>query len=194
MIIRVNRGVLGKMHTAYLSNTHNCATVCSPISISKRLQATHTAKPIVRALVIDYPHDRNVWHIDDQYLFGDSMLIAPILASLEESTQRTLYLPAGIWIDYWNKEVINSRGEWIERPIDLETMPIYVKAGSIIPYGADKESTNNEIGAIVRLEVFRGASNALCYDDGVSSFHASFDGEVLKLTGLADIPAIDYFG
>ena len=165
-----------------------------PYLYHQSLSASHTAKPVVRALIIDYPHDRNVWHIDDQYLFGDALLVAPVLAPMAEATRRTLYLPAGVWIDYWSKEVLHSRGEWIVREIDLQTMPIYVKAGSIIPYGEEKQSTGNEIGSIALLEVYRGAAGALQYDDGVTRFDACLEDGALSLTCFADVPPVDYFG
>ena len=141
--------------------------------------ATHSAQPLVRALVLEYPHDRNVWRIDDQYCFGDAFLVAPVLAPLAESATRTLYLPAGLWYDYWTKEPIESRGEWVTRPVDIETMPLYVKAGSIIPYGEERQYTDNVIGAITRLEAYTGVDGRLVYDDGVTAFRALLQGETL---------------
>jgi alpha-D-xyloside xylohydrolase len=113
-----------------------------------------TAKPMLRALLVEYPEDRNVWHIDDQYLFGDSFLIAPVLEPLEITARRSLYLPAGIWYDYWTKEVIHSTGMWIEREVDLETMPIYVKLGAVLKYASDRPSTFNRVGDIVKAEAY----------------------------------------
>lgn len=113
-----------------------------------------TAKPMLRALLVEYPEDRNVWHIDDQYLFGDSLLIAPVLEPLEISAQRTLYLPAGTWFDYWTKEIIHSTGMWIKREVDLETMPIYVKLGAVLKYAADRPSTFNRVGDIAKVEAY----------------------------------------
>lgn len=109
---------------------------------------------MVRALIIDYPQDKNVWHIDDQYLFGDSILIAPILEPLSVSKTRTLYLPKGEWYDYWTKEKITSTGEWIEINIDIETMPMYVKCGTTLKYQGDRPSTYNEVGEIIRVETY----------------------------------------
>jgi len=142
------------------------------------------ALPMVRALVIEYPEDRNVWHIQDQYLFGDAFLVAPVLRPGAEAQTRILYLPAGIWIDYWTKKAIHSHGEWIERPIDLRTMPIYVKAGSILPYGEARLSTGNRVGPITELEIYAGADSRLDYDDGEKSFAAVWQGSKLDLRGL----------
>jgi len=165
-----------------------------PYIYDQARKATVTAKPLVRALLFDYPADRNVWHIDDQYLFGDAFLIAPVLAPLQETTTRTLYLPRGTWIDYWTKAAIHSTGEWITREVDLETMPIYVKAGSILPYGEEKDSTRNAIGPITCLEVYTGADSVLEYDDGEKQFTARLEGERVEISGLDPQPAVEVFG
>jgi len=146
------------------------------------------AKPMVRALVIDYPDDLNVWTIQDQYLFGDSLLIAPVLRPLAESTVRKLYLPEGTWFDYWTKRRIVSRGEWCEWPVDLRTMPVFVKDGSILPYGEPRLCTNNVIGPIVELEVYSDADCRLEYEDGEKAFTAKWSSGQLNLSGLPSKP------
>lgn len=125
-----------------------------PYIYEQAQKCSNTAKPMVRALILEYPFDKNVWRIDDQYLFGDNILIAPVLEPLEVSLKRSLYLPAGVWFDYWTKEVYHSMGTWIERIIDLETLPMYVKAGTILSYEEARASTNNEIGYIKRIEAY----------------------------------------
>ena len=77
---------------------------------------------------------KNVRHIDDEYMFGDSILVAPVLTPLEKSKVRELYLPKGVWVDFFTKEEINSTGEWTKKPVDLKTMPLYVKKGSKIKF------------------------------------------------------------
>src|SRR6202012_687474 len=57
-----------------------------------------TGKPPIRALVLDWPHDKNVRQIDDEFMFGDSVLVAPMFAG---DTNRSVYLPAGDWYDFW---------------------------------------------------------------------------------------------
>ena len=165
-----------------------------PYLYDQARKSSASAKPLVRALLLDYPEDRNVRHIDDQYLFGDAFLIAPVLAPLAESATRTLYLPRGTWIDYWTKESCESRGEWLERDIDLDTMPIYVKAGSIIPYGEEKTATHNEIGPLTRLEVYAGADGALHYDDGEKCFTAVLADGRLTIDGLPARPVVEVIG
>ena len=169
-----------------------------PYMYSQARQSTLTGQPLVRALVIEYPHDRNVWHIEDQYLFGDAMLIAPILAPLEESTRRQVYLPAGTWIDYWTKVVHASQGGWIEREVDMATMPMYIRAGRVIPYGEERLSTHNRIGPIVHLEVYMegGEQRDLTYqyDDGTTRFEATLRSRSLSVSGLLPPPTVSIYG
>ena len=155
-----------------------------PYIYDQARKCSASAKPMVRALLIDYPADRNTWRIQDQYLFGDALLIAPVLRPLAESPTRALYLPAGTWVDYWTRQTIASRGEWIERAVDLRTLPIYVKAGSILPYGQDRLSTENRVGPITRLEVYAGADGRLDYDDGEKQFTATWQTGKFLLDGL----------
>lgn len=106
-----------------------------PYIISQAETASKEGLPMVRGLYLEFSQDRNTRYIEDEYMFGESFLVAPILKPLAESEIRVLYLPKGEWIDFWTKEEIDSQGQWIERRVDLETMPLYVKKGSIIPFG-----------------------------------------------------------
>lgn len=115
-------------------------------------KCTQTGLPMMRALYLAYPEDRNVRHIDDQYLFGDSLLIAPVLKPLRKTDIRELYLPAGTWFDYFTREKIVSNGMWIKRKVDLATMPIYVKEGTVLRYCEVKSSLAEGMGEIVRTE------------------------------------------
>ncbi|MBC7185976.1 MAG: DUF4968 domain-containing protein [Calditrichaeota bacterium] len=165
-----------------------------PYIYDQARKCSATGKPMVRALCIDYPEDRNVWHIEDQYLFGDAFLIAPVLQPLAESNTRTLYLPAGVWWDYWTKKRVRSRGEWITRPVDLRTMPMYVKGGSIIPYGEERECTDNRVGPVVEVEVYGGADGRLDYDDGEKQATIRFSQGRVQVSGLRPRPRVVIYG
>ena len=92
-------------------------------------KCTETGLPMMRALYLEYPDDRNVRYVDDEYLFGDSLLVAPILKPLSKTDIREIYLPKGTWFDYFTKEKIESTGMWITRKVDLKTMPFFFKRG-----------------------------------------------------------------
>lgn len=85
--------------------------------------------PVTRALVIDYQDDPNVWNIEDQYMSGDSFMVAPIYT---EDNKRMVYFPKGVWTD-WNTGEKITGGCWKEIYADLDTLPLYVKEGAIIP-------------------------------------------------------------
>jgi len=87
--------------------------------------------PMARALVVDFQEDPTVWNIGDEFLFGDAFLVAPIC---DAGMGRRVYLPRGTWTDWWTGGQIDG-GRWIGVEADLETMPLYVREGSIIPMG-----------------------------------------------------------
>ena len=125
-----------------------------PYIYAEAEDCVNTGLPMMRALILEYPEDRNVRCIDDEYLFGRSLLIAPVLKKLSESRTRSIYLPAGVWYDYFTKEKYVSRGEWIEKEVRLETLPIYVKQGAKLEYCAEGTSLVNGYGEIVKTEVW----------------------------------------
>lgn len=87
--------------------------------------------PIMRPLLLHYEKDENTYEINDEFLCGDSILVAPIVEQGKKN--RMVYLPEGDdWIDYWTKEYF-SGGKFIIKNAPLDTCPIYVKAGSVIP-------------------------------------------------------------
>lgn len=88
--------------------------------------------PPFRALVVDYPDDPETWSIDDQYLMGEAFLVAPLFAS---ETQRSVYLPAGDWFDFWTGTQY-AGGQWHVVAASLETLPLFVRSGSAIPLAA----------------------------------------------------------
>ena len=165
-----------------------------PYIYNEARRSSASAKPMIRALVIEWPQDRNVWQIQDQYLFGDSLLIAPVLQPLSVSAVRQIYLPAGRWIDFWTKRSLDSKGEWILREVDLATMPIFVKAGTLLPYGNERLFTDNVIGPISDLEIYSGAIGCLDYDDGEKRFCARWSDGALEFEGTISQPRVTVFG
>ena len=117
-------------------------------------KCTKTGLPMVRALYLEYPEDRNVRYIEDQYMFGDGMLIAPVLKPLCKTNLRNIYLPEGVWFDYFTKEKIVSTGMWIEREVDLKTLPIYIKEGTVIKYCSAKSNLKDGMGEIIKTETW----------------------------------------
>jgi alpha-glucosidase (family GH31 glycosyl hydrolase) len=88
-------------------------------------EAAHCAEsgePLMRPLLLDWPEDRTAWKISDQYCFGRSLLVAPVIEP--DTVERRLYLPAGEWQDVWDGTV-HSGGQWIRRAVPLDVIPVY---------------------------------------------------------------------
>jgi alpha-D-xyloside xylohydrolase len=138
---------------------------------------THqTGAPFVRALFMDFSSDPNISNPTDQnikeelryeYMFGPSLLIAPVTE--QGATSRKVYLPAGTdWYNYWTNERVHG-GQMITVNAPIDTLPIFVKAGSILPMGEPIESTR-EVQKLAKLKVYPGANAdfTLYNDDGTT--------------------------
>lgn len=133
-------------------------------------QAFHnykTGTPIMRALVLDYQHDENVYDIGDQYLFGDALMICPV--TTKGAQTRTVYLPEGNWFDYWTGKKI-SGNQFITAVSPLDTIPIFAKAGAIIPMQDAMSYVGEKQPEKITLDIFPGANSSfsLYEDDGQS--------------------------
>jgi alpha-glucosidase (family GH31 glycosyl hydrolase) len=96
-------------------------------------EAAHAAAngtPLMRALLLDHPDDPVAWTVQDQYQFGRQLLVAPVVE--EGATERTLYLPAGVWIDLWSGERFMGN-QWITVEAPWERIPVFARGGGIIP-------------------------------------------------------------
>ena len=143
------------------------------------VRETHeTGLPIMRALWLHYPDDPAAAVRGDEYLWGPDMLVAPVVE--KGATTRRLYLPRGAWYDFWTEERVTG-GREIERPVDLETMPLYVRAGAVLPLGPVKQYTEEPTDAPTTLTVYPGVdgTSSLYDDDGSSFDHRS--GEWMRI-------------
>ncbi len=104
-----------------------------PYITSQAERCARLALPMMRALVLEYQRDPNVYAIDTEYMFGDSLLVAPVL---DETDARLVYLPDDQFFDYWTGE-LHPGGRWIEVSAPLDVLPLFVKAGAILPMGPD---------------------------------------------------------
>ncbi|MEO6797204.1 MAG: TIM-barrel domain-containing protein [Candidatus Dormibacter sp.] len=87
--------------------------------------------PLARPLLYDYFSDRTTHHVDDQYLLGPDLLVAPMF---KPRGARDVYLPAGSWYDFWTDGRLEG-GRWHRVEAELETLPLYVKGGAVLPMG-----------------------------------------------------------
>jgi alpha-D-xyloside xylohydrolase len=129
----------------------------------------HDAGTMMRGLVMDFPGDRNVWNINDEYMFGPSFLVAPVTEY--KARTRSVYLPAGTrWYDFFTGKVFDG-GQEITAAAPLAHMPIFVKAGSIVPTGPKIQYTGEKPKAPLTLFVYTGKDGRfeLYEDDGISN-------------------------
>ena len=139
-----------------------------PYLYSAVRECTQTGMPIIRALWLHYPDDATAVARGDEYLWGRDILVAPVVE--KGATSRKLYLPRGIWHDFWTKER-HEGGSEITRNVDLETTPLYVRAGAIIPMDPIRQYTAEKVDGPTELQVYPGANgNFLLYDDDGSTF------------------------
>ncbi|QDH78888.1 DUF5110 domain-containing protein [Echinicola soli] len=138
-----------------------------PYIYSTAFQQYQSGKPIMRALVLEHQNDYNTYTVDDQYYFGDHMIVCPVLT--KEAQTRTVYLPEGTWYDYWDGTKYEGKRYYnIVTPLD--ELPIFVKEGAIIPMQDAVTYDNKQAYGTITLDIFPGASSSyrLFEDDGVS--------------------------
>ena len=131
-------------------------------------ECTVTGMPMMRALWLHYPDDPKAVAREDEYLWGRDVLVAPVVE--KGATSRQVYLPAGTWYDFWTGERLDG-GREISRNIDLQVMPLYVRAGSILPLGPVKQFVHQESDEPVTISIYPGAdASFLLYEDDGRSF------------------------
>jgi len=94
------------------------------------VRATETGEPVQRPLVFDHQYDPTVRDLDDQYLFGADLLVAPV--TVAGQTHRQVYLPAGDWYDWHTDELVGGE-RFLVAPTPMETIPIYARGGAVVP-------------------------------------------------------------
>jgi alpha-glucosidase (family GH31 glycosyl hydrolase) len=139
-----------------------------PLTYTLAWQARRDGLPTMRALVLNYPDDPNVWDLGTQYLWGDDLLVAPV--TRRGATHWPVYLPAGTWHDFWTHES-HAGGRGITVAAPLERMPILVRGGAIIPLGPVMQHDGERPLDDITLLVYPQGSSAftLYEDDGHSN-------------------------
>ncbi|MDY4037830.1 MAG: alpha-xylosidase [Prevotella sp.] len=129
-----------------------------PYIVEQSKAATESGFPIIQALIFHHPKDKVCWHIDDEYYFGNTFLVCPVMNSRQE---RDIYLPEGKWINFFTGESYEG-GRWLYGyACPLELMPVFVRPGAEIAlYPEDVDCTDEmDMRKTVRLKIddnFRG--------------------------------------
>lgn len=149
-----------------------------PYTYSAARETHDTGVPMMRAVWLYYGGDPAAVARGDEYLWGRDILVAPVTE--KGATSRTLYLPQGSWYDFWTGARIEG-GREITRPVDLQTLPLYVRAGAILPMGPVKQYTSQKVDQPMQLSVYPGQDGTfVLYDDDGTSFQFE-KGEYAKI-------------
>ena len=131
-------------------------------------RTSQTGAPFMRALFMDFPDDATAKSLGDEYMFGPAFLVAPVTE--QGATSRRVWLPAGTeWYDWWTDKRL-AGGQWIDAAAPIDRIPLFVRAGSIVPMGVQVPSTATA-QALERIRVYPGhdASFTLYDDDGTTN-------------------------
>jgi alpha-glucosidase/alpha-D-xyloside xylohydrolase len=134
-----------------------------PYNYTLMREACDTGLPPMRALWLHYPGDAEAVQLGDEYLWGRDLLIAPVVE--KGATARRLYLPEGTWYDWWTGKPTAGK-RWIERRVDLATLPMYARAGAVVPLDPVRQYTGQPVTGPTALRVYPGADGSFTlYDD-----------------------------
>jgi alpha-glucosidase (family GH31 glycosyl hydrolase) len=149
-----------------------------PYNYTLMREARDRGLPPMRALWLHYPKDEEAVKLGTEYLWGRDILVAPVVE--KGATSRKLYLPEGTWFDWWTGRTTAGK-QWVERPVDLATLPLYVRAGAIIPLDPVRQYTGQPVTEPTTLRVHPGANGTYTlYDD---------DGHTLEYLKASDAKA-----
>jgi alpha-D-xyloside xylohydrolase len=156
-----------------------------PYIYSAAWQVTAHSSAMMRALVMDSPKDKAVLNINNEYLFGKSILVAPVTDSLYTQTvngqtqtdfsqikTQNVYLPMGTaWVDFWSGKPYNG-GQSIGCNAPISEIPLFIKAGSIIPLGPVQQYVDELKTDTLELRVYPGAdARFTLYDDEGNNYN-----------------------
>jgi alpha-glucosidase (family GH31 glycosyl hydrolase) len=153
-----------------------------PYLYSLHEEAHRTGVPLLRAFALQEPSDPAAFGIDDQFFVGDNMLVAPLF---DDDGDRSLYLPKGLWYDLFDEQTPVHGGREIEREsVPLHRLPVYVRAGAVIPLGPAMQHTGEKrvdplsinIYGFAAADLAQGPAQgafALYEDDGISLAYRS---------------------
>jgi alpha-D-xyloside xylohydrolase len=152
-----------------------------PYIYSVAAQETYQDYTMLRALAFDFRHDPLVYNIADQFMFGPALMVCPVLEPMYYAAdgepleghlkERTVYLPSGAeWYNFWTGRRY-AGGQLLRVPAPLDMLPLYVRAGSILPLGPDIQYCDEKPGAPLELRLYPGRDgNFDLYEDEGDSY------------------------
>ena len=121
-----------------------------PYILQQSKVTTRTGMPVLRAMILHHPNDRTCHQIDDQYFFGENMLVAPVMNS---ENKRDIYLPEGTWVHFFTREVYDGE-RWLKSvEVPLNEIPVFVKQGATIPMYLEQVNCTDEMDMSKVIEI-----------------------------------------
>ena len=131
-------------------------------------EVTHRGYTMMRPLVMDFTADVKAREVTDEYMFGPAFLVAPVTTYKER--MRPVYLPSETWYDFWTGKVAAKSGAASDASADYDEIPVFIRAGSIVPFGPELQYTTQKKADPIALFVYTGANGSfpLYEDDGLT--------------------------
>lgn len=151
-----------------------------PYIYSEAWKVSNEGTLLMSPLAYQYPNDKNTWGIKDQLFFGESIMVG--FVTEYQKREKDMYFPHGQWYDFWtNKKIEGGKNSTVKA--ELDETPMYVKAGSIIPFGPKVQYATEETDEPLRLKIYPGkdAEYTLYFDDNESYDYEKGDYSELKL-------------
>lgn len=161
-----------------------------PYIYSVSWDVTANRSSMIRSLVMDFQDDVNCWDVSDQFMFGKSLLVCPVTepmytrvvsgegrnvireADFTSVKSRSLYLPNGVdWYDFWSDERMTG-GKTVNRSAPIDLIPVYVKAGSILPLGPKVQYAEEKRWDDLEIRIYKGANGTfVLYEDEFDNYN-----------------------
>lgn len=143
-----------------------------PYIYSTSWDVTANQSSMMRALVMDFAGDKQALDINDQFMFGKSLLVSPVTKPMyskptsQDSRVKDVYLPKGAdWFDFWTGKKYNG-GQMVKKETPLDIIPLYVKAGSVLPWGPNVQFATEKKWDKLEIRVYEGANGEfILYED-----------------------------
>lgn len=165
-----------------------------PYSYTYARQAFDAGLPLMRAMVLEYQDDPETFNLNSQFMLGRELLVAPVME--QGATSKKIYLPEGVWIDFNNPQRGFPGKQWIDYPVSLETTPLFVKQGSVIPQMTEMQYIGEKKNGPFFFEIFPATSGhtaafTLYEDDGETNNYKTEAGCLTEVKCLSSDEALN---
>lgn len=162
-------GKKGDPHYDAIEKYINLRYSLLPYIYSTSWEVTAHQSSFIRALMMDFPQDKDALDIADEYMFGKSILVSPVT---RRATAKKSYLPKGAdWYDFWTNEKFDG-GQTVNKEAPLDIIPLYIKAGSILPIGPQVQYSGEKPWDNLEIRVYTGADGSFClYEDEFDNYN-----------------------